>query len=153
MDIKTIVAAVDLDDDLSNTVIRAAVAMAKRFGAELHVIDAWPPLTGIGFPHAQQATIKAIEEHRASRKQRRDELEAKVTALEPRALTMVRVGDAPDAIATYARNQEADLLVIGSHQKGLFERMMSGGASAEIIHNAPCGLFLVTPGMAESLAD
>lgn len=153
MEIKTIVAAVDLDDDLSNTVIRAAVAMAERFGAKLHVIDAWPPLTGIGFPYAQKATIKAIEEHRASRKQRRDELEAKVRALEPRALTMVPVGDAPDAIATYARNQEADLLVIGSHQKGLFERMMSGGASAEIIHNAPCGLFLVTPGMAESLGD
>ncbi|MEL6258821.1 MAG: universal stress protein, partial [Pseudomonadota bacterium] len=71
--------------------------------------------------------------------------------LEPRAITMVPVGEAPDAIATYAKNEQADLLVIGSHQKGLFERMMGGGASAGIIHSAPCAVLLVTPGLAQTL--
>jgi len=150
MDVKTVVAAVDLDDDLSDAVIKTGISMAERLGAKLHVIDAWPPLKDIGFPYAQKAEIKYIKLDNAARDQRRDALEARVNALEPRAVTMVPVGDAPDAIATYARNEEADLLVIGSHQKGLFERMMSGGASAEIIHEAPCGVLLVTPGMAKT---
>lgn len=152
MEIKIIVAAVDLDDDLSDAVIRVGVTMAERFGAKLHVIDAWPPMTDIGFPYARRAEIKAILKDNSSRNERRDELAARVRALEPRAITMVPVGDAPDAIATYVMNEAADLLVIGSHQKGLFERMMGGGASAAIVHDAPCGVLLVTRGLAQSLA-
>lgn len=152
MHLKTIVTAVDLDDDLSDAVIRTGISMAERFGAKLHVIDAWPPLKNIGFPYAMKATIMEIEKSHADRAQRRETLEARVRALEPRAVTMVPVGEAPEAIATYARNENADLLVIGSHQKGLFERMMSGGQSAAIIHDAPCAVLLVTPGFAEALA-
>ena len=152
MDIKTIVAAVDLDDDLCDAVIRTALSFSERLGAKLHVIDAWPPLKDIGFPYASRAEIKTIKKDNKDRDSRRTEREAKVNALEPRALTMVPVGDAPDAIATYARNEGADLLVIGSHQKGLFERMMSGGSSADIVHQAPCAVLLVTPGLAESLS-
>lgn len=151
MDIKIIVAAVDLDDDLCDAVIRAALSLSERLGAKLHVIDAWPPLSDIGFPYAKRAEIKAILSDNSARDTRRDELAARVRALEPRAVTMVPVGDAPDAIATYASNEGADLLVIGSHQKGLFERMMGGGTSAEIIHKAPCGVLLVTPGLAQTL--
>lgn len=148
MDIKTIIAAVDLDDDLSDAVIKTGIALAERFGAQLHVIDAWPPLKDIGFPYARHAEVKTIKRDNAARASRQKELQTRVGALEPRALTMVPVGDAPDAVARYAKNEQADLLVIGSHQKGLFERMMSGGASAAIIHDAPCGVFLVTPGLA-----
>ncbi|MEL6662672.1 MAG: universal stress protein [Pseudomonadota bacterium] len=151
MELQTIVTAVDLEDDLCDAVIKTGIAMAERFGAKLHVIDAWPPLTDIGFPYAMKATIKEIKKSDAGRADRREALENRVRALEPRAITMVPVGDAPDAIATYAKNENADLLVIGSHQKGLFERMMSGGSSASIIHEAPCAVMLVTPGLAKKL--
>ena len=152
-DIETVVAAVDLDDDLSDAVIGTGIAIAERFGAELHVIDAWPPLKNVGYPYANKATIDEISAHRAAREDRKQELEERVRALEPRAVTVVPVGDAPDAIASYAQTNGADLLVIGSHQKGLFERMMGGGASASIVHEAPCGVLLVTPGLAKALED
>jgi len=151
MQVNTIVTAVDLDDDLCEAVIRAGIALAERFGARLHVIDAWPPLKDIGFPYARRAEIKEIKRDDAARDARRKALEERVSKLEPRAITMVPVGDASDAVTTYARNEGADLLVLGTHQKGLFERMMSGGESAEIIHEAPCGVFLVTPGLAKRL--
>lgn len=153
MKIETIVTAVDLDDDLCMAVIKTGISLAERFGAEIHVIDAWPPLSDVGFPYAQRAAVKTIQQDEAARNARREELAEKLSLLEPRAITMVPVGETADAIAKYARAQDADLLVIGSHQKGLFERMMGGGTSAEIIHAAPCGLFLVTPGFAEALND
>jgi len=152
MELNTIVAAIDLEDDLSDAVLKAAISLAERFGAKLHVIDAWPPLKDIGFPYARRAEIKTIEKDTEDRASRREELEARVAALEPRAIAMVPVGDAPDAIATYAKNEAADLIVIGSHQKGLFERFWTGGQSAETIHQSPCGVFLVTPGLSERLA-
>jgi len=148
MDIKTIVAAVDLDDDLCDAVLQAGLSMAERLGAALHVIDAWPPMPNMGFPYAQGAIAPAIETHTVARERRRRELEAKVAALEPRAVTMVPVGDAPGAITAYAEDVEADLLVIGSHQKGLFQRLLGGETSVDIIHAAPCGVLLVTPGLA-----
>lgn len=149
--IKTILAAVDLEDDLSDAVIETAVALSERLGAKLHVIDAWPPIEGIGFPYAQRAMIKEIKSHEEARQARAAELEAKLQRLSPSATTFAPVGEAENAIEIYARNENVDLLVIGSHQKGLWERTIKGTVSSDVAHDAPCAVFLVTKAYAERL--
>lgn len=141
--IKTILAAVDLDDDLSDAVIKTAVSLSERLGAKLHVIDAWPPMKGIGFPYAKKAAVAEIEKDEAKRRARSNALEAKLATRRPGAITFAPVGHAADAIERYLENESIDLLVIGSHQKGLWQRITSGTVSSDVAHDAPCAVLLV----------
>ncbi len=149
---ETIVAAIDIDDDLGHAVLQTAVDLAGRYGAKLHVIDAWPKLVDIGFPYARRAEIVEIKKHEAERQERLSALETRVARVSPNAIVMAPVGDKSDTLETYLKNEKADLLVIGSHQKGSLEKLFSGSVSAEMLRHAPCAVLVVTKAYAERLS-
>lgn len=149
VDFKTIVAAVDIDDDLGRSVLAVASDLSNRYGAQLHVVDAWPKITGIGFPYARRAEIAEIEKHETERRVRLKELEDRVARVCVNAIVMAPVGDESDTLETYLENENADLLVIGSHQKGPLKKILSGSVSAELIREAPCAVMLVTKAFSE----
>ena len=149
---ETIVAAVDIEDDLGHAVLKTAADMAGRYGAKLHVIDAWPKLVDIGFPYARRAEIAEIEKHEAERQERLAALEDRVVRVSPTAVVMAPVGDETDTLETYLENEKADLLVIGSHQKGPLKKMLSGSVSAELMQRAPCAVLVVTKPHADKIS-
>ena len=146
---ETIIAAIDVEDDLGHAVLETAAELSERLGAQLHVVDAWPKLAGIGFPYARRAEIAEIEKHEAERQKRLSELEARVARVALNAVVMAPVGEQADTLETYLENERADLLVIGSHQKGPLKKLLSGSISSELIHDAPCAVLLVTKAFAE----
>lgn len=148
---ETIVAAVDIDDDLGHAVLQTAADMAGRYGAQLHIIDAWPKLVDIGFPYARRAEIAEIEKHEAERQERLSTLEARVARVSTNAIVMAPVGDKTDTLETYLENEKADLLIIGSHQKGPLKKLFSGSVSAEMLRHAPCAVLVVTKTYADRL--
>ncbi|MHA7899830.1 MAG: universal stress protein [Henriciella sp.] len=149
---ETIVAAVDIDDDLGHAVLQTAADMAGRYGAQLHVVDAWPKLVDIGFPYARRAEIAEIKKHEAERQERLSTLEARVARVSTNAIVMAPVGDKTDTLETYLENEKADLLIIGSHQKGPLEKLFSGSVSAEMLQHAPCAVLVVTKPYADRIA-
>ena len=59
---QTIIAAINLEDDLARGVLATAIALAKRDDAKLWVVDVWMPLryamaTGISDPLGATAMI------------------------------------------------------------------------------------------------
>lgn len=146
-----IVAAIDIDDDLGHAVLQVASDLAGRYGAQLHVIDAWPKLVDIGFPYARKAEIAEIKKHESERQNRLAALEKRVARFSTNAIVMAPVGDETDTLETYLENEQADVLVIGSHQKGTFKKMFSGSVSAEMLKQAPCAVFVVTKSFADTL--
>jgi nucleotide-binding universal stress UspA family protein len=42
-----------------------------------------------------------------------------------------------------ARDWEADLIVIGSHGRGFWERMLLGSITDSLVHHAPCSVLVV----------
>jgi nucleotide-binding universal stress UspA family protein len=149
LEFKTIVAAIDIDDDLGRAVLAVASDLSNRYGAQLHVVDAWPKISGVGFPYARRAEIAEIEKHEKERRARLAELEARVSKFALNAIVMAPVGDKSDTLETYLENEKADLLVIGSHQKGSFQKLLSGSVSSELVQEAPCAVMLVTKSFAE----
>lgn len=149
--ITTIVAAVDLDDELGESVLRTGVALAERFGATLHVIDAWPNPENVGFPYARKAEIAELKKYEHERSQRRLALEVRAKALAPQAIVAAPVGKVSQTIATYVESQNTDLLVIGSHQKSFWERLVAGSVSERVLHTSPCAVFLVTEPFADRI--
>ena len=57
--------------------------------------------------------------------------------------TKVLRGSPKVEIIEEAKNWEADLIVVGSHGYGFFERMMIGSVSNAILHHAPCSVLIV----------
>lgn len=148
---QTIVAAVDTEDDLGRAVLLTAAELAERLGAKLHVVDAWPKLSGIGFPYARRAEIKELKKHEAERQERLTKLKEQVAKVALKAIVMAPVGDESDTLLTYLENEKADLLVIGSHQKGPVQNLLSGSISADLIHQANCAVLVVTQPFSESM--
>lgn len=144
--IKTIVAALDIKDDLGPSVLKTASALSERLGAGLHVIDIWPRLDAVGFPYSKMGEAAELEQYESARTARKTELEARVKSVAPSAIIMSPTGATADTIVDYLKAENADLLVIGSHQKSFWQRMLAGSVSEEAIHEAPCAVFVVTPG-------
>ncbi|NNE97907.1 MAG: universal stress protein [Pyrinomonadaceae bacterium] len=52
-------------------------------------------------------------------------------------------GSPKAAVVEEAENWGADLIVVGSHGYGFFERMLIGSVSDGILHHAPCSVLVV----------
>ena len=57
--------------------------------------------------------------------------------------TDVLRGFPKETIVEEAKEWEADLIVVGSHGYGFWERMLLGSVSDAIIHHAPCSVLIV----------
>ncbi len=57
--------------------------------------------------------------------------------------TLVVEGKPASSIIGLARKHDVDLLVIGSTGKGAMKRAFLGSVSAEVIEQAPCGVYVV----------
>ncbi len=57
--------------------------------------------------------------------------------------TEVLFGNPSQKIVEEAENSKADLIIIGSHGYGFWERAMIGSVSDSVIHHAPCSVLVV----------
>ena len=59
--------------------------------------------------------------------------------------TQVTVGAPDQVVIETAEEWKADLIVIGSHGRGFWARMMLGSVTDAVIHHAPCSVLVVRP--------
>ncbi|MEZ5894266.1 MAG: universal stress protein, partial [Parvularculaceae bacterium] len=118
---KTLIAAIDVDDDLAEGVIRTADSLAQKDGASLTVVCVWPPLAAAAPGFASEVSVGStvvsealMEQHREGRKDCAAALDALVKKFAPKANAVVLDGDPADAVTHYAKKQNADLIVTGS---------------------------------------
>lgn len=57
--------------------------------------------------------------------------------------TLVTTGAADEILIDTARRWQADLIVIGSHGRGFWERMLIGSITDALVHHAPCSVLVV----------
>ena len=141
---KTIVAAVDVDDDLAALVVDTAKDLATSYSAVLHIVDANPLFLSMDTPYAASAMEVEMEAHKADMHRRQDALEKLAKDHAPGAATHVADGGPATSIPVFAETHDADLLVIGSHQKDWWSRLIKGSESQDLVREAPCAVFVVT---------
>ncbi len=150
--INTIIAAVDLEDDLSSAILKTAAELSELFHAKLHVVDVVTPIKGFETLHAMDAVTRDLEYHQKAEAENLAKLTSLVSGVAPSATPIVVQGEPGKSVADYARENNADLLVIGSHQKGWWETLTSGAASPELVREAPCAVYIVTKDAARKAA-
>lgn len=158
---RLIIASVDADDDLARAVLLAADDLARRDNAQTHVVAAWPPLAGapasplgpVGAlgPVGGEVSQEAVEAYKQSRADTLARLRAMAAGLPSVAHVAMLDGEPGDAVARYAGDNDADIVVTGSHQRGFWGALFASSSSRDLVREAPCGVFLVTKPYAEKL--
>jgi nucleotide-binding universal stress UspA family protein len=141
----TIVAAVDFSD-ISGDVLETARDLARLQHARLHVVHAvGDPFrsmyavetTGLNLPDVLRQWTEAAE--------KRLERLVEGHPMEPGLLTTVVLSGSPaHAIVKYAEEQQADLIVVGSHGRGPVSRMLLGSVAERVLHLAGRSVFVVS---------
>ena len=70
-----------------------------------------------------------------------DEIRNHFASVDVSVKTKLLTGPAGEAIVKKARTWHADLLVVGSHGYGFWDRML-GSVSDDVVHHAPCSVLV-----------
>ncbi|MGB3627002.1 MAG: universal stress protein [Henriciella sp.] len=143
IDYQRVIAVIDVDDELAELVFRMAASATSADGT-LHAIDSNPYITTFESPYAAGAVEADAKAHRADGERRMEKMQAFSAAIAPAATLAILDGNPSRDAASYAKKIDADLIVIGSHQKNWWQRLLSGSESSDMIREAPCAVLVVT---------
>ncbi len=127
---------------------RLALAYAKEltdlFEAEMHLLHVVDEVIYPDFyPPVMPSGGSITEELRGQSLERMKGLLAAVADAETEADVHVRAGRAASAIADFAEERDADLVVIASHGLTGISHMLLGSVTEQVVRRAPCPVFTV----------
>lgn len=134
--------------DFSETSTRAlahAGALARWYGAQLtvlHVVPTFDPVqvrTEFGVPVQM---VNPVTREEVLREMRQDLERAGAPA---QAHLIAEAGDVSATIVDQALGTGADLIVIGTHGRRGFKRLLLGSVTETVLHEAPCPVLTVSP--------
>ncbi|MGD2167491.1 MAG: universal stress protein [Gammaproteobacteria bacterium] len=140
---KTIVAAIDFSP-LSDAVVSHAASMASGNSAAVLLVHAAAPdpdFVGyeVGPQYIREARAGELRHEHSELHRRAESLRAQ--GLEARALLVE--GPTVATILAVAEDQNADLLVVGSHGHGALARVFLGSVSTDIVHHSKIPVLVV----------
>jgi nucleotide-binding universal stress UspA family protein len=130
-------------DGLENTTLaaRAAVDLAKKGGAELHIVHVWHTVSS---PHYDRVIRSGLEDAGS------EVLGEQVRWIEDEGGTVsgahLREGHTVEAIIGQAEEIGADLVVAGSRGMGRLGRMVLGSVSTGLVHRSPRPVLILREG-------
>ena len=139
-----IVIAVD-DSPHSERALHFVCRLAWPAGSRVLVVSAWQPLLDPLMP-AYEPPIQlaeSLDEMRKAHQKLIDHAGAQVRAAGLATETRLLQGDPRDALVEFARAERADLLVMGSHGRTGFSKLMLGSVSSHVVTHASCSVLVV----------
>ena len=129
----------------SGAAFRKAIEMAKADRAELMIVNVIAPIVpiaGDGY-----LSPKMYEDLRASavgwsRKQLQ-KLVAKAKQGRVRAKAFILEGPAPEQIIRFAKSKRADMVVMGTHGRSGFKKLLLGSVAGRVVAGATCPVMTV----------
>ena len=140
---QTIIVPIDLDQESSwHRALAVAVDYARHAGAELHVMTVVPDhmlkMTVVAqlIPEGYEEKLMDDAKQRLSRL-----LKAKVPG-DIAVRQAVRLGSIYKEILRYARDVQADLIILGAHRPDISDYLL-GANAAQIVRHATCSVWTV----------
>jgi nucleotide-binding universal stress UspA family protein len=118
--------------------------LARLFKSELHVlhvieglVDSFPVA---GYVASLPEFSSGLERHA---KRELAELLSETERQELRAVLATRTGSPSKEIGRYAEEQAADLIVMGTHGRGMMAHLLLGSVAERVVRTAPCPVLTV----------
>lgn len=129
--------------ECSSRALAHAAAIAAWYKAQLSLVHVWTP-TAMVRPGDLPVAI-LVPEERVEMNRRLAELAAPYQAKGLAVTAMLREGSAVSEILEAVHEARGDLLVLGTHGRGGFERFLLGSVTERLLHKAPCPVLTVPP--------
>ncbi|MGN5084521.1 universal stress protein [Aeromonas sp. 31P] len=137
--IKTLLCPVDFSQ-MSRAVLDYAVFMAQSHQAQLKLIHVVDQLHGFdSYKILHMTAIEITHEKRQARTQ----LKELVATLPIPATFDIRFGRAADEIVIQAKEDEVELIVMGSHGRSGISHLLVGSVAESVVRHAPCPVLVV----------
>ncbi|MEO5728820.1 MAG: universal stress protein [Byssovorax sp.] len=140
--IRHILVALDFNP-LSEHALDYAVDLAEKIGARVTVVHVYSlavlmALDGEYLPTAEGASHKADEAQK--------QLDAALATFAGRKVDLhgvLRVGEAAEEVCAQAKELGADLVVVGTHGRGVIGRALLGSVAQSVLHASPVPVLTV----------
>ena len=142
MALRNILVATDFSEP-SNVALAYGRDLARNYNARLHVMHVVDDVTRYGTEIG--AALPALQEDLV--KVARRDLDARLTEEDRRQLNAVAVAETganiAAAICGYAKNNAIDLIVTGTHGRGVVQHFLMGSVADRVVRSAPCPVLTV----------
>jgi nucleotide-binding universal stress UspA family protein len=120
--------------------LREGAILAKGFGAAVFLLSVAPDSSGVQM--AEGVHAGAVASHTSRYKEVLERGIDRLTRLGLHPVGRLAMGDPAKAIAAFAEEIGADLVVVGHQKRGLIERWWSGPTGAYICDYVNCSLLI-----------
>jgi universal stress protein A len=141
--IQNILVATDFSEP-SNMALAYGRDLARCHGARLHVLHVvedvlarYNPEVGFMLPATQQDLERAARRQLEARLNEVDRTDLKAVAVIATAVDIDR------AICAYAMDNAIDLIVTGTHGRGMVRHLLMGSVAERVVRTAPCPVLTV----------
>jgi nucleotide-binding universal stress UspA family protein len=135
---KTIVVGYDETEPAKRALTRAA-ELAEAFQSKLIVTSVAPILVGAGRSAGPIDPADNVGDHLAELVHARDFLQGRKLAAE----YVPAVGEPAQTIVELAEERNADLIVVGTREPNILERLLGQSVSSSVSHRATCDVLIV----------
>jgi nucleotide-binding universal stress UspA family protein len=132
--------------------LTCGVQLARRHGAELILLHVYMDLPA--YPEITAGQVEAIYEEQ--RRWIEDALERRARAARAEGLlarAVLKTGPAASTIAETAADEDADLIVVGTHGRSGLDRLIVGSVAERVVRLASCPVLVVKASKKAARAD
>jgi nucleotide-binding universal stress UspA family protein len=147
-DLRTIVVGTD-GSTTAEVAVQQAVVLAVRFGSRLHVVSAYGLAGRASLPdelHTVPDRVSDLAWQLAAPDDAEAVLSRTVAGIQGAGVDVVthaRKGDPAQVLISVAKEEGADLIVVGTKGLSSARRFLVGSVAGSIVRLAPCGVFVV----------
>jgi nucleotide-binding universal stress UspA family protein len=146
--LKNILFATDFSD-VSEAALPYVTAMSLRYGGTVHVAHVLPEINFVRPSPIDPVSIGSIyEDAHSGAQEQMQQLSLTIKGFPHR--TYVRRGKVSEVLSEIIREQEIDLLVVGTHGGTGVGKLLLGSVAEEIFRQATCPVFTVVQGFRSS---
>ncbi len=144
MNIKFILCPIDFSEFSARAYFQA-LSLAEHYQAKLvvqHIVEIWR-YPSVSFATSVKIHDEFCEMLRERGREQLAEFVKKHTGRRTQPEQVVNQGMAPDSVLSFAEVEKADLIVMGSHGRRGYDRLMLGSVTDRVMRRAPCPVLAV----------
>lgn len=126
----------------------AAVQFVKRnpwpAGSSLRIVAASPPVfLATGETAAPNAIVEIIRQQEMAARELAERASSELRGCSLEVTSVMVPADPRSALIDEARQNHADLIVVGSHGRSGLSKLLLGSVAAHVVSHAPCSVLVV----------